>query len=845
MGQLINLEIDGKKVQVPEGTLVVDAAKRVGVDIPVFCYHPKMEPVGMCRMCLVEIGRPQFNRETGEFDRDDDGNPVIQFGPKQETACTVQVSEGMVVRGFSDDVARARKDIIEFLLTSHPLDCPVCDKGGECPLQNLTMEFGSGNSRFLYDEKKHLSKQVPLGELIYLDRERCIQCARCVRFQDEIVDDAVIGFENRGRSLQIVSYSEPGFDSYFSGNTTDICPVGALTTSDFRFGARPWELNSVASICTHCPVGCNLTLNVRREDKSGGGFAVKRVLPRQNEEVNEIWICDKGRFAHHYGSSDDRLTQPLVRVNGELTPASWEEAFDLVADSLMGAGSDLVTLASGRLSNEDLFNLRSTTEHIGGKTALYSEMAGGDLVAQVGVGQGTNFSGLGPESTIFIVACDLEEEAPIYWLRVKQAAERGAKLIVANPRYTKIERYATHVIRYPYGAEAALVLAMMNSLSKKRVELPARYQEIDRSRDVQDAARDFAEADNAIVLFGSEGTGLHSSRQLSQACANLLVLTDHVGKANNGLIGVWPRANTQGAWDMGFRPVDDLSELIRSQKALYIVAADPAGDDPAFVEALKSADFLVVQELFLTETAKLADVVLPAQSFIEREGTLTNGERRVQRFYSAVRERSQARPDFSITALIGKRAGIELEDRLAVRVMEQIAGQVPDYADASYDQICAVVEQWPIIGRADLYYGGTSYENSQGIGFQLLPGVQKGEQVSLTAVGPSESVSTTDVDLIAVPVSILYDRGLTVVATDLLHQRIPEPYAILHPQTSTPMGIREGAYIRLNLSGTEVEVIAHLDETIPEGVVLLPRSMGIPIHRPTPADIMVSEQAVT
>jgi NADH-quinone oxidoreductase subunit G len=578
MGQLINLVIDGKQVQAPAGSLIVDAAKRAGVDIPVFCYHPKMEPVGMCRMCLVEIGRPQLNRETGEFDRNEDGSPVVQFGPKMETACTVVVTEGMEVRGFSEEVVRARKDIIEFLLTSHPLDCPICDKGGECPLQNLTMEFGSGNSRYLFDEKKHLIKHLPLGDLIYLDRERCIQCGRCVRFQDEIVDDAVIGFEQRGRSLQIVTYSDPGFDSYFSGNTTDICPVGALTTSDFRFGARPWEMKAVASICTHCPVGCNLTFNVRREHKSGGDFVVKRVLPRQNEWVNEIWICDKGRFAHHYASSQERLSQPLVRVNGELTPVSWDEALDQIAERFKSADTNLATLVSGRLANEDLFNLRSITKHLNGETALYSEMAGGDLVAQVGVGQGTNFSDLGPETTILVVASDLAEEAPIYWLRIKQAVDRGTKLIVANPRYTKLERYAGHVLRYPYGAEAALLSAMINSLSTKRLDLPHEFRDLDRSKAIQEAAKEFSEAENAIILFGNEGTGLRSSRHLSQACANLLVLTNHVGKANNGLIGVWPRANTQGAWDMGFRPVDDLDQLVRSGGVMYVVATDPAGD---------------------------------------------------------------------------------------------------------------------------------------------------------------------------------------------------------------------------------------------------------------------------
>ncbi len=841
MGELINLEIDGIEVQVPAGTLVVDAAKKAGIDIPVFCYHPKMEPVGMCRMCLVQIGRPQMNRETGEFERNDDGSYVIQFGPKLETGCTIVVSEGMVVRGLTDEVAQARKDIIEFLLTSHPLDCPVCDKGGECPLQNLTMEFGSGESRFLYDEKIHFAKHYPLGELIYLDRERCIQCGRCVRFQDEIVDDAVIGFEDRGRSLQIVTYSEPGFDSYFSGNTTDICPVGALTTSDFRFGARPWEMKAVASVCTHCPVGCNLTLNVRRENKSGGEFVVKRVMPRQNEWVNEIWICDKGRFAHHYASSKDRLTQPLVREKGELKPAAWDEALEVVARHFREAGSGLLTVASGRISNEDLFNLRSLSEHLEGNIALYSETAGGDLVNQVGVGQGTNLSDLGPESTIFVIASDLEEEAPLYWLRVKQATDRGAKLIVANPRHTKLERYAGRVLRYPYGREAAFVLAMINSLSAKRVELPPELQDIERSQQIKDAAKDFAEADNAIILYGSEGTSFPSSRDLAQACANLLIITGHAGKANNGLIAVWPRANILGAWDMGFRPVDDLAAAISSKRALYFVAADPVGDDPNTIEAVNSAEFVVVQELYLTETAKLADVILPAQSFIEREGTLTNGEHRIQRFYAAVPARPQARPDFTISAQIGQKVGLELEARFPFKVMEQIAAQIPDYSDVSYSEVSTVVDQWPIIGRSDVYYGGTTYENAQGLGQQLQPALQKGQQVALQAVQPAEIDQS---DLMAVPITLLYDRGQTVMPATLLNQRIPEPYVVVHPETVISSGITEAAQVKIVISGFEVEVMAHLDETIPQGVVLIPRSMGIPIHGPTPVNLALVRQVM-
>jgi NADH-quinone oxidoreductase subunit G len=843
MAKMVNLVIDDRPVQVPEGTLVVDAAKRAGIYIPVFCYHPKMEPVGMCRMCLVEIGRPMFNRETGQVEREADDAPRVQFGPKLETACTIPVSEGMVVRGFTDNVVRARKDVLEFLLTSHPLDCPVCDKGGECPLQNLTMDFGPGKSRFIYDDKIHLAKHFPLGELIVLDQERCIQCARCVRFQDEIADDPVIGFSQRGRSLQIVTYSEPGFDSYFSGNTTDICPVGALTTVDFRFQARPWELKSSATLCNQCPVGCNLTVNVRRENKAGGEIVIKRVMPRQNEWVNEIWICDKGRFAYHYTDSPDRLRDPLVRRNGELEPASWEEALERVADQLGMAGDGLITLVSGRLPNEDLFNLRKVTEHLGGKPALYDPMAGGDLVAQVGVGQGTNFSEMGSETAIFVVASDLEEEAPVYWLRVKQAAERGATLIVANPRPTKTERQATHILRYAYGAEAALVLAMLNSLSAKRPELPAAVKDLMHSPEVEAAAQAFASAQNAIVLFGSEGTGLGTSRSLAQACANLLIATGHASRANNGLIGVWPRANTQGAWDLGFRPLDDQGAALGSAQAVWIAAADPVGDDPSLAEALRSAGFLVVQELFLTETARQADVVLPAQAYTEREGTFTNGERRVQRFYPAVPQRPQALADFTIAARIGDLLGTHLEDRFPLKVMEQIAAQVPDYAGVTYQQLAEVAEQWPQIGRADLYYGGTSYENRQGLGVQLQPLAEREDKIPLGWLAPAEMTPLEGDGLLAVPVTRLYDCGGTVAHSTILLPRIPEPYISLNQANAISRGIAEGASVKIHLNGATYTARARLDESLPIDIALVPRSLGIPLTNPAPVRVEALERA--
>src|SRR5688500_4196149 len=253
--------------------------------------------------------------------------------------------------------------------------------------------------------------------------------------------------------MQIVTYSDPGFDSIFSGNTTDICPVGALTTRDFRFEARPWEMGEIASICTQCPVGCNVTLNVRREAQAGGDFVVKRVMPRQNEEVNETWICDKGRFVHHYTDSKKRLTKPLIRKDNKLTHASWDAATKLAADRFSAAKKDFVILASGKLSNEDLFNLKSLAASAGGTAYLYSYMGGGELTSLVGVGAGTNIGSMGKGTTIVVVASDLYEEAPIWYLRVKQAAERGATLILLNPRETKLERFATYTLRYDYGDE--------------------------------------------------------------------------------------------------------------------------------------------------------------------------------------------------------------------------------------------------------------------------------------------------------------------------------------------------------------------------------------------------------
>ncbi len=836
MSDLVNVTIDGVKVSVPKGTVVVDAAKKVDIDIPVFCYHPKMNPVGMCRMCLVEIGMPQRDRETGQIVTDEDGSPKINFGRVLQTGCTVQVAEGMVVRTLSQVVTEARDDILEFLLTSHPLDCPICDKGGECPLQNLTMRHGPGKSRFAYTDKMKLAKHVPLGELIYLDRERCIQCARCTRFQSEIVDDPVIAFHNRGRRLEIVTLSHPGFDSIWSGNTTDICPVGALTTADFRFGARPWELTPVASVCPHCPVGCDTTLSTRQEARSGGRTVIKRIMPRQNERVNEIWICDKGRFVHHFADSPERLTRPLIREGDQLVEASWEEALDLVAGRLQINKSAVAGLANDRLSNEDLFMFQKLfrqglkSNHL---DLIQNRLAGGDVVAKVGIAQGSNLKELGAKDAVLVVATDLHQEAPVWWLRVKQAADRGVTLVVLNLRPTRLDDYATHTVRYAPGQALSTVYQLVNA---------AKIETDKGDGDPLQAAADaLIQADNLVVFYGAEGLSYAESDTLARMLGNLLLVRGieepdgeyHAGRANSGLIAVWPKANTQGAWDMGLRPdlgpgyvaLDEPgmdAQAIYSAaaegelKALYLLGADPIGD--GLMEGRGALDFLVVQDLFLTESAKVADVILPAQSWAEREGTYTNGERRVQRFYPAIPAVGESRADWQILAQIGERVGLGKPPFAASLAFREIAAAVPHYADMDYRRLAWTEEQWPKVGGSDLYYGGTAYDNRSGLGLQW-PVTAETETLESFLI-PEVSESSPD-GLTLVTTTALLRRGRLTDQSEVLAPRVAQPTALFHGNDARSLAVSDGDLVSLAADGQLIEARAEISNSAQTGLVLL------------------------
>jgi len=399
MPDLVTLTIDDKQVTVPAGTLVVDAAKAAGIEIPVFCSHPKLDPVGACRMCLVEFVGPR--------------------GSKLDTACTVRVSNGMVVRTDSQEVKATREAVLGFILINHPLDCPICDKGGECPLQDQTMEYGPGASQFV-EPKRHKQKHYPISDLIMLDQERCILCWRCIRYLEEWEDKPQLGLFERGGETLIDTFPGRPVDAKTSGSIIDICPVGALTNRVDRFRFRPWQLTKTPSICTLCPVGCNLRLDERVHE-------LRRIVARENAAVNDEWICDKGRFLHQYVDHPERLASPMVREGGQLRPVSWEEALDRIIDRLgtiaEAKGADAVGgVAGATISNEAAYLFQKFFRAMVGTNNIDFPTGAAVKVSPTGL---SAIADIAKSDLIVLVGLDPSEATPVLDLHIKRAARRG------------------------------------------------------------------------------------------------------------------------------------------------------------------------------------------------------------------------------------------------------------------------------------------------------------------------------------------------------------------------------------------------------------------------------------
>jgi NADH-quinone oxidoreductase subunit G len=702
---LVHLTIDGMPVAVPPGTLVWKAAQEAGIEIPIYCYHPKMPPLGACRMCFVEIEK-------------------IPKPP--QTACTTPVSEGMVVHTKTDMVLKARRGTLEFLLINHPLDCPICDKAGECDLQDFTLRHGPGGTRF-DQPKRHYQKPIPVSQDVMLDRERCILCQRCTRFSSEISMDNGLVMIQRGFRMEVGTAPDHAFDSVFSGNTTEICPVGALTATSYRFKARPWELKRVPSVCNNCSVGCNARVDVRVD-------RITRLMSRTNDEIDDGWLCNRGRWDFSFVNNPNRLRAPLIRRNGSLTPASWDEALSYVATKLKDIagthGAQAVAgIGSTRTTNEETYLFQkllrqalksNNVDHHHGRFSGPRDPQTGKAWMMT-----NSIAEFEKAGHIVLVASDPYQRQPILNLRLKKAMRGGTKITIINSETTEMDRfeasdaYSVRKINIPQnGAGSAAKLLLRYVLSHEGVGAGSKI-EVPAAKDIEVAEEAFGseiieklqQLANELVSAGSAAKGAiilyDEMATLDPACDNLAldlqalaVVTNNIDRVGSGVGPLFEDANSLGARDMGLLPdalpgYAEVSEkglsydeiLSNPQvKALFVMGANPARH-LAGGELPKALEFLVVQDIALTETAQQADVVLPAVTFAEKDGTMTNVDHHVQIVRRALRPLPGAKADWEILVALANRLGQRWMYAHPRDIFAEIADSNPFYAGLTYEDL--------------------------------------------------------------------------------------------------------------------------------------------------------------
>ena len=651
----VTVTINGVEIEAEPGELLIDAAERTGTYIPRFCYHSRMKPVGMCRMCLVEV---------------DAGR-----GPALQPSCMIPVSDGMTVDTESDATKKAQDGVLEFLLINHPLDCPVCDKGGECPLQDQTMAYGPGESRFV-EEKRHYEKPMPISDLVYLDRERCILCDRCTRFADDVAGDTLIHFMDRGNNTQVNTFPDEPFASYFSGNTVQICPVGALTAQPYRFKARPWDLEETVSTAWTDSVGSRITVQSSRNQ-------VLRLLGVDSDAVNWGWLSDKERFAFEALNSEARITAPLVRAgaDGELTGIGWGAALDKVAETLTGADPARVGVIGGsRLTNESQYAWAKLAKAIIGTDNVDAQLGDG-LPAEVvlGLPRATIADACRPGGTIILVGPDPKEDLGALYLRLRHAVvDDGATLIELTPTRTGLSGLTKHSLHPRPGEVGELAHALVTATAGAAIETAGV------------SADAIAEAAKAISGPVTVVLGRASVAESAAAVTDAAVALNRIDGVS--FLSALRRGNVHGALDAGLAPgllpgrqtldagcdawpsvpaaagMDTASMLTAAADGaldvLVLLGADPLADFPDAELAERALDnagtVIAVETLPNRSTAGYADVVLPAAGPTESAGTFTNLEGRVSLSAQKVTAPGTARADWQIAAEIATRLGADL-----------------------------------------------------------------------------------------------------------------------------------------------------------------------------------------
>jgi NADH-quinone oxidoreductase subunit G len=619
MTESVTLTIDGKELAAPRGMLLVEAAKLIGLEIPIFCYHPKLKPVGACRMCLVQIEKL----------------------PRLQTACTTPVAADMIVNTRTPEVIAAQNGVLELLLANHPLDCPICDKGGECPLQDNTFAYGPGASRFT-EEKRHKEKAFPLGEQIVLDRERCIMCFRCVRFHQEIAGDEALAAVDRGSDTEIATLDGDPYNSIFAGNTIELCPVGALTSRQYRFKARPWDLVRTPSICNGCAVGCNVEVHSRAE-------SVLRLVSRDNPAVDDGWLCDRGRFGTLPSPRESRPTRPQVRRDGALSAATWDQAFDRAAE-LLGTGTSGV-LASTSLSNEAFWLLQRLAARL--PAALWP--GGGEAWAIEG-----SIENLGRCKSIVLVGLDVWNDLPVLALRIRMAVQAGAQLVVLGDR-NGLWRSTAHWLR---GEPASLVGPFLEALQKG---IKAK------------TAPEIAAAVSAVKGQGPAAMLAHPSlvpngRQQLEALAKALGANGETGMLGAPLLG----ANGRGAKELAPDLYRADADRVLASNALLAIGDEAWAEMPG-----GSYSKLILATSQPVPDHARVEVVLPMAHAYERQATITNLEGRVQHQEGGAAPPPHARSDFGIVAGLAQRLGAPGPSPESLEVIRSfIADEHPAFAEA-------------------------------------------------------------------------------------------------------------------------------------------------------------------
>ncbi|MGH2711955.1 MAG: NADH-quinone oxidoreductase subunit G [Actinomycetota bacterium] len=759
----VNLTVDGKAITVPSGTLIIRAAEAIGVEIPRFCEHPYLEPVGACRQCIVDV----------EGQR------------KPITSCTTPVTEGMVVRTqhTSEMARKAQEGMLELLLINHPLDCPVCDRGGECPLQDQALAWGPGESRYI-DPKRVYEKPIPLSELVLLDRERCVLCTRCTRFCDQVSGERFIELFDRGASEQVSIAAGEDFKSPFSGNTVQICPVGALTSSTYRFAARPFDLKSGESVCDHCANGCRIRVDVRRGE-------VVRHQAREEAEVNEAWLCDKGRYAFRFPDRD-RLTTPLMRTPG-LEPVSFEEAFAAINEGARGGAAAFI--GGGRLTDEDSYAMSKLARTAFGTNDIDHRTVGlHDAPVEperyAASGGSVTYADVESASVIVLAGLDSREELPILHLRLRKAAARGARIFVIHPRRTALADVAEHVI-CPPGGEADLLERLM--------EARGREDEVSRIGEAIAGA-----PDRALILAGprladSTGALAMAATAASSLGARFALLARRAGDRGALRGGVHPlllpggrlvedaaeRGEVERVWGSGVpatagRDTRGILEAAarRELAVLYLVGVDPLTDfsDAALARtAIANAGCLVVQDITAGPYRPAADVVLPAAALIEREGHMTDWEGRSQ----------------PVSPVRGP-AGVSRPDWLIFQELSEAMGS--DMGFRSIEKLQAEMEQ--LLAPRTVPFSGASSRRE----------------------APAEGDGLT---LFSYP--LLVDEGrLSVDATELKATLGEDPFVELHPADAERLGLEDGATARVRTEAAEAELPVRLSDGIAQGAAFVP-----------------------